>query len=193
MYHFYRTFLITVIWLSLLAVPYMLVAYACYAGLCGGSAATKIRNEHPHYISIIGYSIWLYPLIALYALYHSRKLAEYAYRSTTILWLPLLCLLPFIYVMHQTSSIETKETQQREAYYRAQPNDFVCAPGKFIRFDPLQPEHTYFFTGTPDGKGSTVSYFYKTDELNAFLKNNKIDGSQCKNQKGIPFSNFIKP
>lgn len=193
MYHFYRTFLITVIWLSLLTVPYMLIAYACYAGLCGGSAATAIRNEHPHYVSIIGYSIWLYPLIALYALYHSRKLAENAYRSTAILWLPLLCLLPFIYVMHKTNVIEAKETQQREAYYRAQPNDFVCAPGKFIRFDPSQPEHSYFFMGPPDGKGSTVSYFYKTEELKAFLKNNKIDGSQCKNQKGVPFSNFIKP
>ncbi|WP_019215710.1 hypothetical protein [Legionella tunisiensis] len=193
MYHFYRTLLITTVWLSLLAVPYMLVTYACYAGLCGGAATAEIRSEYPHYISIIGHSIWLYPLIAFYALYHSRKLAENAYRSTAILWLPLLCLLPFSYVMHKTNAIEAKETRQQEAYYGAQPNDFVCAPGKFIRLDPSQPEHSYFFMRTPDGKGSTVSYFYNTDELNAFLKNNKIDGSQCKNQQGILFSDFIKP
>src|SRR5579872_4646702 len=95
--HRFRTLMLTLIWFSLLTVPYMLITYACYAGICGGEGVAEFRN-HPYYVSIMGYSTWIYPLIVFCSLFLSRKLSNRPYYSIFILFLPLVCLIPFGYV-----------------------------------------------------------------------------------------------
>ncbi|KTD20809.1 Uncharacterised protein [Legionella lansingensis] len=187
MYAFFRTILITFLWLSLLIVPYALIAYACYAGLCGGPEAEEMRTKIG--VQIWGYYIWLYPLIVFFCLYFSRKFAKGTIHSMVILVIPLICLLPAIYALSQERSISNKYRQQQAKYYSAQPNDFVCASGKFIRYDRSDPGHFYFFESQSHSYGVSwgVTYFYQYEELKNFLAANHIVIEQCKNQKGIPF------
>ncbi|KTD12126.1 hypothetical protein [Legionella jamestowniensis] len=183
MYHFCRTILLVIVWLSLLVAPYAFFSYLCYAGLCGGIVAEEVRRNS-FYIKVWSYYIWLYPLIVFATLYLSRhrRLAEDSAGSLVMLLIPLISLLPLLYVHFQVKKISTHYAKQRDAYYTAQPRDFVCAPGKFIRQDNT---HFYYFAGASGAW--TVTYFDNYAEMVTFLGNNEIDISQCKNQKGISF------
>ncbi|CEK11257.1 hypothetical protein [Legionella hackeliae] len=187
MYHFLRTVLLILVWLSLLVIPYAFISYVCYEGLCGGGAAGEVRSS-PFYLKIWGYYMWLYPFIVFGALYLSRRarLSGDFTSSLSILLIPLLGLLPLLYVSFQIGKINKKYTDQETAYYTAQANDFVCAPGKFIRTNKNQ---FYYFATAPGqyGKSRTVTYFNDYAEIESFLKNNEIDSSQCKNQQGASF------
>lgn len=193
MYYFYRTVMLTLVWLSLLVLPFMAVSYLCYGELCGGPASGEIA-DHPYYLSIIGYSTLLYPFIVFYCLYHSRQLTKLSFRSTSILWVPLVCLIPFAYVTYQTRMVYAKYKQQEIAYHSIHPDDFVCPAAKsaikFIRSNPSEPGRFSFFDGQPHPYGTSwsVSVFYRKEELEAFLKRNNIEGSQCINQKRTSFS-----
>ncbi|ASQ45395.1 hypothetical protein [Legionella clemsonensis] len=181
MYHFCRTVLLVVLWFSLLAAFYSFFSYLCYAGLCGGAVAEEI-SRNPLYVKILGYYTWLYPLIVFGALYLSRRRrqAEDAVGSLTILLVPLISLLPLIYIYFQVEKISNNYAKQQDAYYTAHPTDFVCAPGKFIRRDN---SHFYYFSGIA---GSwSVTYFDNYEEMVTFLENNELNILHCKNQKGI--------
>lgn len=97
MYHFYRTTLITLLWFSLLVAPYALIAYLCYAGLCGGAEAEEVRS-HPFYMKMWSYYIWLYPLIVFICLYLSRRFSHNPIISMLMLCIPMICLIPFVYL-----------------------------------------------------------------------------------------------
>ncbi|KTC84220.1 hypothetical protein [Legionella brunensis] len=183
MHSFFRTILLVVVWISLLIVPYALISYLCYAGLCGGAAAAEIRS-HPFYVNIWSYYIWLYPLIVFGALYACRQLPKDSMGSLIVLLIPLLCLMPLGYFNYQINKISTKYSQQEANYYSFHADDFACSPGKFIRYES---GHFSFFEGKsgPYGSSWTVSYFEKYKELEAFAKTNNIDILQCKNQKGV--------
>lgn len=88
------------VWLSLLIIPILIIYYGCYAGLCNGPEVEEIKKNHSQIISLLGYVIWIYPLIVFYSLFHSRKKAKRVL-STEILWLPLICLVFIIWGMYQ--------------------------------------------------------------------------------------------
>ncbi|WED43773.1 hypothetical protein [Legionella cardiaca] len=178
MYHFFRTFLIGVLWFSLLLAPYAFLSYLCYAGLCGGPVALEMRH-HPSYIQIWTYYIWLYPLVVLGCLYASRQATKGSVSSLLILFIPIVCLFPLSYVLYQ----ERKIKQQHEVQYGPQASDFVCAPGKFIRHDE---GGFYFFDERAGAHGTAwvVSYFNNYDELASFIRNNELNILHCKNQSG---------
>lgn len=101
-----RRILFWMVMLSLIVVPYSLMAYFCYEGLCGGAAATTIAK---HYKNFYGYFWWIYLLVVIVSLIFSRIFKNrYANISFVFLLVPLLCLIPFVYVEYQADKIESQ-------------------------------------------------------------------------------------
>lgn len=185
MKQFTRTFLLALVWFSLLVVPYAITFYVCYSGLCGGPGVS------PHYVSIVGYYIWLYPLIVFASLFYARRLNKASRLSQSImaLLIPFICLLPLLYVIYNTGSQFANYNKLQANMYNIQPDDFVCAPEQFVRHpksNPYLDDIFYFFEGKRSDYGVAWSiYSYSTREaLAAALKDKGIDLAQCKNPKG---------
>ena len=70
------------------------------------------------------------------------------------------------------------------------PEDFVCAPCKYIRMANMQEgggkELYYFYEcyRTSFGKGLSVSYLYSYQELEKSVQRKGFDIKKCPNQKG---------
>jgi hypothetical protein len=104
MKNFFRIILVTFVWLSLLVVPYSLIAWACYAGLCGGGDNAEIGIKYGAFFPIFSI-VYLFITILCISLYYFNRRFR---RSIIILLIPVIALLPFVYVQFKISQIEDK-------------------------------------------------------------------------------------
>jgi hypothetical protein len=190
MYHFFRTLLIVIVWISLLiVVPYAFLESICYWGICGGPEVDEIRT-HPHYISILSYYIWLYPLVVFAALFFSRRKSRQHVQSLLLVLVPIICLIPYLYVKFQIGKIQTNYVQIHAAVYSVHADDYVCSSGKFFRYHPSASEKFLFFN--IDKTGSSVAFFYSFKELENYLRKYNMDPERCKNQSGASLASFLR-
>jgi hypothetical protein len=172
-----RTIMIILILLSLLLIPYSLIAYACYLGICGGQPASEIGAK---YTRFYGYFSWIYLIVVIVSLYTSRlfKKKNQLKNSIYCLLIPFIALIPFIYVEWGAGVIQGKYTAQHREYNTPHPADYVCSPGKFIRSNK---DYLYFDFDIKGDSGSMTAY-QNYDELKKALAEKSIDISACKNQ-----------
>lgn len=179
MRNFFRKLIVIFAWASLLLVPYSLVAWACYAGLCGGGANGEIRV---HYGSFFAYFAFGYLLICLFALI-TYSFNQRLRQSGWILILPYLALLPFIYVEFKVNQIQTAYQQRVDEYYQPHAEDYICVPGKFIR----AANNRFLYFQVKDGMKVVRNY----ESLQAIVTDLQKQGltlSQCKNVAGTALS-----
>jgi hypothetical protein len=176
-----RTLLFILILISLVIVPYSLLAWSCYAGLCGGLPAAEIGAN---YAVFYGYFSWIYLLIVVASLYFSRQLKkrDAIKQSVYCLLIPFVALIPFAYVELQATLIQNKYDNERKQYNTAQPDDYVCSPGKFIRYH--HDGHYYFFNYDVKGETGSMSGFDSETALKNALLQQSIQVENCVNQKG---------
>ncbi len=176
-----RTLLFILILISLLIVPYSLLAWSCYAGLCGGLPASEIGTK---YAGFYGYFSWIYLLIVVGSLYFSRqfKKRDAIKNSVYCLLIPFIALIPFAYVELQATLIQNKYDNERKQYNTAQQDDYVCSPGKFIRYH--HDGHYYFFNYDVKGETGSMSGYESYTELKNELILQSIHIENCVNKKG---------
>lgn len=176
-----RKILIITILVSLLLVPYSFFAYLCYLGLCGGGESHAIGMR---FTSFYGYFSWIYFLIAIFSLIFSHILNKknHAKISLGILYIPLIALIPYIYVEINAEIIHQEFQKKRLEYYSPRNEDFVCAPGKFIRYEN---EHYYYFNYDNTYSSGTMTFYKNLDALKNEFKQNKIDILICKNKNNL--------
>lgn len=168
-------FILVTITLLILIPAYSLLSWSCYAGLCGGGMNAEIGAKYGDFYAMFGL---IYPIIVLivlitYFVYHRIKSFK------MILIIPFLCLIPFVYVEFQAQQIANKYQNEADKYYNPNPEDYVCAPGKFIRNNGAK-SYLYFQVNG----GSKVVSNYDYQALVNALQNDKVDISQCKNKAG---------
>lgn len=168
--------LITIVWLSFLAVPWALLSYVCYAGLCGGGVNHIIRLK---YGTFYGYFGLIYPVVLIISLIGYYSLRKKIRHAIFILYIPIICLLALAYVEFKRMQIENQYQRQVDEYYSAHADDYVCAPGRFIRKNGNQ---YYYFE--VKGTGRVVNNYGDNLRLIATLKARGIEISQCKNKAG---------
>lgn len=180
----FKKALLVFIWISFILVPYSFFAYLCYLGLCGGEESREVGLK---YGSFYGYFFWLYFIIVIASLIASRLFtkANKQQISLFVLFVPIVSLLPFLYVTINVEIIHSKYENQRYEYNSPHADDFVCAPGKFIRMDG-QNRYLYFDYDKSYTSGST-SYFNNKEDLLEHMRKTSIDIYQCKNKSGKIF------
>lgn len=170
-----RNILFIIAALSLLVIPYSFIAWACYAGLCGGGASHEIGQKYGTFYGYYGFIYLPIIVVTLIAFFSQRKNLR---NSIIILLMPIIALIPFIYVEINGTMIEKKYEQQRNDYYSAHADDYVCAPNKFIRLSGNQ--HYVYFEVT--SHGSMMNNYFSYQELKDGLASHSLDVTKCKNK-----------
>lgn len=180
----FRKCLLVFVWASLLLVPYSFFSYLCYLGLCGGGESREIGST---YTEFYGYFCWIYFIIVMLSLLISKILNKLHHLniSTVVLCIPIISLVPYLYVEMHVESIHLKFKKQHLDYYSPHADDFVCSPGKFIRVDGKN-RFSYFDYDTSYTSGS-MSAYYSMDDLVEHMRKQSIDITQCKNKAGQGF------
>lgn len=174
-----RKFLFFLVILSLLVVPYSLIAYFCYLGLCGGRPASLIAEK---YTSFYGYFFWIYFLVVVVSLIISRIFKNrQRFISTFFLLIPLLCLIPFAYVEYNVWVIQHDFYEKAHFYNRAHAEDYSCAAGQFIR---VVGKNYHLFDFDLSGESGSVTQYNNLNELKAALERKGMSLDKCKNQSG---------
>lgn len=184
MFHFARTLLICVFWLSaLIIVPYAFFSYICYAGICGGDLAATIRDKH-YFTKVYGIYFWLYPTIGAIVTIYSIKLKN-KFLSLFLLVTLLLFSIPIACVYYQEKLIKEEIRANREFVLQPHYNDFICTSNIFVRINSPSMITVYKTVYNKYGAGHETANFNSYPELIGYLLRNNIDIKNCKNGDNV--------
>lgn len=166
-------------WFSLLIVVYVFFEVVCYTGLCGGAASKEIAER---FLTFYTTFLWVYPIVTLLSIFASALLKyKYYLSAVACLCIPIISLLPFLYVEYVSYQINLKYKKQHDSFIIAQPEDYICNKWKFVR--RLPDSHYIFFSKDPESGVETTAYYDSYATLTRALKNNFVDIFQCQNTR----------